>query len=274
MPLGCAHPAPQEVMNAYHCSALLVKLLMQQAEAAGVTLSVDTNTLENELLLKEISGLETAAAAKPASYYAKKPGLGGLGGALPKGPGQLGGAGQEQLQAEVSGGQHDILVTAGGHRRAGFIPDSLPAWMLLYCHCIPAEEGNDIRQSSWAGLQCVPCAVPCFVWRQVEALRGRLEALQGASNAALKDKASLTDQLAQAQQQLQARVKELAAAQQQIQQLKATAADAGKAASAAQQQAAAGAAAAAAKAGQQAAGLEQVAALQKQLKEKEAEVRR
>jgi len=96
MPLGCAHPAPQEVMNAYHCSALLVKLLMQQAEAAGVTLSVDTNTLENELLLKEISGLETAAAAKPASYYAKKPGLGGLGGALPKGPGQLGGAGQEQ----------------------------------------------------------------------------------------------------------------------------------------------------------------------------------
>lgn len=119
-----------------------------------------------------------------------------------------------------------------------------------------------------------PCDVPFLVWRQVEALRGRLEALQGASNAALKDKASLTDQLAQAQQQLQARVKELAAAQQQIQQLKATAADAGKAASAAQQQAAAGAAAAAAKAGQQAAGLEQVAALQKQLKEKEAEVRR
>jgi hypothetical protein len=86
---------------------------MQQAEAAGVTLSVDTNTLENELLLKEISGLETAAAAKPASYYAKKPGLGGLGGALPKAPGQ-GGAGQEQLQAEVRE-QHQLVDCNPSH---------------------------------------------------------------------------------------------------------------------------------------------------------------
>ena len=44
----------QEIQNAYHTNALLVKILLSQAQAQGLELLVDTNQLENEFLLKQV----------------------------------------------------------------------------------------------------------------------------------------------------------------------------------------------------------------------------
>ncbi len=43
----------QEIQNANHTNALLVKILLSQAQAQGLELAVDTNSLENEFLLKQ-----------------------------------------------------------------------------------------------------------------------------------------------------------------------------------------------------------------------------
>ncbi len=72
----------QEVENAYHSSALLVKLLLLQAQQAGASLGVDPNQLDNELMLKQIASSETMALSRPAAAFAKKAGaLGKLGSA-------------------------------------------------------------------------------------------------------------------------------------------------------------------------------------------------
>ena len=44
----------QEIQHAYHTNALLIKMLLSQAQANGVDLLVDTNALENEFLLKQV----------------------------------------------------------------------------------------------------------------------------------------------------------------------------------------------------------------------------
>jgi len=51
--IGCA----QEIQHAYHTNALLIKMLLAQAQAQGVELLVDTNALENEFLLKQVPPL-------------------------------------------------------------------------------------------------------------------------------------------------------------------------------------------------------------------------
>ncbi len=55
-PASTRHPlhAPQEIQNSYHTNALLVKILLSQAQALGMELFVDTNQLENEFLLKQV----------------------------------------------------------------------------------------------------------------------------------------------------------------------------------------------------------------------------
>lgn len=50
---GCV--PPQEIQHAYHTNALLIKMLLAQAQAQGVELLVDTNALENEFLLKQVT---------------------------------------------------------------------------------------------------------------------------------------------------------------------------------------------------------------------------
>lgn len=62
----------QEIQHAYHTNALLVKILLSQAQANGVDLSVDTNTLENEFLLKTIANSESIALGRPASDFVKR----------------------------------------------------------------------------------------------------------------------------------------------------------------------------------------------------------
>lgn len=59
----------QEVQNAYHTNALLVKLLLNQAQAHGCSLTVEAAKLENELLLKEMKEMERLALAKSAADF-------------------------------------------------------------------------------------------------------------------------------------------------------------------------------------------------------------
>ncbi|GFR43112.1 hypothetical protein Agub_g4113 [Astrephomene gubernaculifera] len=54
----------KEIQDAYHTNALLVKLLLGQAQAAGVELAVDTNQLENEFLLKQAARNQVALQEK------------------------------------------------------------------------------------------------------------------------------------------------------------------------------------------------------------------
>ena len=51
---------------------LLLKLLCQQAENAGLQLVVNTNSLENEAFMKQIATAEVSASSKPASAFARK----------------------------------------------------------------------------------------------------------------------------------------------------------------------------------------------------------
>jgi hypothetical protein len=56
-PTACAMGANsflQEIQNAYHTNALLVKILLSQAQTQSADLFVDTNALENELLLRQV----------------------------------------------------------------------------------------------------------------------------------------------------------------------------------------------------------------------------
>lgn len=64
----CHAPAtrPQEIQHAYHSNGLLIKLLIDQAENNGVRLRVDTNNLENEVLLKQVSRWRPNAALESA----------------------------------------------------------------------------------------------------------------------------------------------------------------------------------------------------------------
>ncbi|GLC50648.1 hypothetical protein PLESTB_000403000 [Pleodorina starrii] len=62
----------KEIQNAYHTNALLVKILLSQAQAQGADLAVDTNALENELLLKQISSSEATALSRPASDFLRR----------------------------------------------------------------------------------------------------------------------------------------------------------------------------------------------------------
>ncbi|MEW5308178.1 MAG: hypothetical protein WDW38_000155 [Sanguina aurantia] len=62
----------KEIQNAYHTNALLVKLLLSQAQESGVELLVDTAQLENELLLRAISASEYTALSRPASDFKKR----------------------------------------------------------------------------------------------------------------------------------------------------------------------------------------------------------
>ncbi|PNH07479.1 Leucine zipper transcription factor-like protein 1 [Tetrabaena socialis] len=62
----------KEIQNAYHANALLVKILLSQAQVHGAELMVDTNSLENEFLLKQISSSETTALSRPASDFVRR----------------------------------------------------------------------------------------------------------------------------------------------------------------------------------------------------------
>ncbi len=62
----------QEVQHAYHTNALLVKMLLTQAQANGLELHVDTNQLENEFLLKTIANSENVALSRPASDFVRR----------------------------------------------------------------------------------------------------------------------------------------------------------------------------------------------------------
>lgn len=62
----------KEMENAYHTNALLVRLLLVQAQCFGMELAVDTTQLENEFLLKQIKSSETTALSRPASDFVKK----------------------------------------------------------------------------------------------------------------------------------------------------------------------------------------------------------
>nr|BCL66246.1 hypothetical protein [Volvox reticuliferus] len=62
----------REIQNAYHTNALLVKILLSQAQAQGVNLFVDTHALENELLLKQISASEVTALSRSASDFLRR----------------------------------------------------------------------------------------------------------------------------------------------------------------------------------------------------------
>jgi leucine zipper transcription factor-like protein 1 len=73
--------ALQEIQHAYHTNALLVKILLSQAQANGLNLEVDTAKLENEFLLKQIATSEEVALSRPASDFVRRGGaLGKLGG--------------------------------------------------------------------------------------------------------------------------------------------------------------------------------------------------
>ena len=73
------HCLLQETENAYHSSALLVKLLLLQAQGAGSSLGVDTSQLENELMLRDIKATEAVALSRPAADFQQRAGLGALG---------------------------------------------------------------------------------------------------------------------------------------------------------------------------------------------------
>uniref|UniRef100_A0A7R9Z355 Leucine zipper transcription factor-like protein 1 n=1 Tax=Chlamydomonas euryale TaxID=1486919 RepID=A0A7R9Z355_9CHLO len=62
----------REIQHAYHTNALLVKMLLSQAQAAGASLLVDTNALENEFLLKQMAATEVAALSRPASDFVRR----------------------------------------------------------------------------------------------------------------------------------------------------------------------------------------------------------
>lgn len=62
----------QEVENAYHSCALLVKLQLVEAQRAGASITIDTNQLENEALLQQIRAREQAALLRPAADFAAK----------------------------------------------------------------------------------------------------------------------------------------------------------------------------------------------------------
>jgi len=62
----------KEIQHAYHTNALLVKILLSQAQANGLELQVDTNTLENEFLLKQIAASEATAVSRPASDFVRR----------------------------------------------------------------------------------------------------------------------------------------------------------------------------------------------------------
>ena len=67
-----AIPYPQEIQHAYHTNALLIKMLLSQAQANGMELLVDTNALENEFLLKQIAASELTALSRPASDFVRR----------------------------------------------------------------------------------------------------------------------------------------------------------------------------------------------------------
>jgi hypothetical protein len=71
LPKSCATHL-QEVENAYHSCALLIKLQLVEAQRADATLTVDTNQLENESLLQQIRACEQAALLRPATDFAAK----------------------------------------------------------------------------------------------------------------------------------------------------------------------------------------------------------
>mmetsp|Transcript_19308 Transcript_19308/g.33336 ORF Transcript_19308/g.33336 Transcript_19308/m.33336 type:complete len:327 (-) Transcript_19308:235-1215(-) len=62
----------KEIQHAYHTNALLMKILLSQAQAGGLELYVDTNQLENELLLRAVAKSESVALARPASDFARR----------------------------------------------------------------------------------------------------------------------------------------------------------------------------------------------------------
>ncbi|EFJ49393.1 hypothetical protein VOLCADRAFT_89775 [Volvox carteri f. nagariensis] len=62
----------KEIQNAYHANALLVKILLSQAQSQGSDLFVDTHALENEFLLKQISSSEVTALSRPASDFLQR----------------------------------------------------------------------------------------------------------------------------------------------------------------------------------------------------------
>mmetsp|Transcript_8024 Transcript_8024/g.15585 ORF Transcript_8024/g.15585 Transcript_8024/m.15585 type:complete len:326 (-) Transcript_8024:543-1520(-) len=62
----------KEIQNAYHTNALLIKILLSQAQAQGVELIVDTAQLENEFLIKQIGATETTALNRPASDFIRR----------------------------------------------------------------------------------------------------------------------------------------------------------------------------------------------------------
>mmetsp|Transcript_25456 Transcript_25456/g.69131 ORF Transcript_25456/g.69131 Transcript_25456/m.69131 type:complete len:324 (-) Transcript_25456:2458-3429(-) len=64
----------KEIQHAYHTNGLLIKLLISQAEASGVKIAVDTNSLENEVLLRQVAKSELEALGKkPADFATSKP---------------------------------------------------------------------------------------------------------------------------------------------------------------------------------------------------------
>ncbi|KAI8475495.1 MAG: hypothetical protein J3K34DRAFT_483225 [Monoraphidium minutum] len=120
----------EEVANAYHSGALVLQLALQQAQAAGASIAVDTSALEDERMLAALRAAEAAAAARPAADFARK--LGAVGGRPP-------------------------AILGGGDAGA-------------------AAERDALRS-------------------EVEALRGRLQALQVATTAAMRDKSELARRL-------------------------------------------------------------------------------
>ena len=79
MRFSCAHTFPsssapvQEIQHAYHTNALLVKILLSEAQAGGLELHVDTNQLENEFLLRQIAHSEDTALSR-CSLVGGRPG--------------------------------------------------------------------------------------------------------------------------------------------------------------------------------------------------------
>ncbi|KAG1663693.1 hypothetical protein FOA52_013261 [Chlamydomonas sp. UWO 241] len=68
----------REIQHAYHTNALLVKIMLSQAQANGLRLALDTNALENEFLLKQIAVSEQTALGRPASDFVSSSALGNV----------------------------------------------------------------------------------------------------------------------------------------------------------------------------------------------------
>jgi leucine zipper transcription factor-like protein 1 len=62
----------KEIQHAYHTNALLVKIMLSEAQANGLSLALDTNALENEFLLKQIAVSEQTALGRPASDFVRR----------------------------------------------------------------------------------------------------------------------------------------------------------------------------------------------------------